>query len=530
MRIQVKHFLDKSSLHVGEFLTGTAVISVKKPAIIQKVLLKLSCLEWTEPGIGDDYDFDFRKTRRLAVPFLSHEDEGGQLYEPGEYSFPFWVRLDPESPEWRISPARHSLDLQMPHVLTTFPSALKQWTCKVIWGVRVKVFAKKHDPAKPPKKGPKSYRSEKQEIDIWGNWNPLRDPPAQRETDRTKDAVKKRQKYVLMSGGMNAEAWLDKDFYWGGEECQVNLRIQNLSNTDLSYVSIQHVKFVKCTCHGKKSTFKENLEKKSIDIHLKTNPFPVVDGQMVLPTTTFKLPPGQSMRGLLINIAYEFRVTFHNNSMLTSALVLKIPVTVLAPKLADLSASFIASKPLRAPANTPATNIPPAKKQSKPKPASSPSPAQGQPQGFTQPVQGFGQPGQGFGQPVQGFTQPVQGFGQPGQGFVNPQGYGGYQPVYIIAQPPAQGAEGTPQVDAQGQPFQYPVYIIQQPFVQPTGDASQQAFPYGGVMMQPGALPQGQQVFLQGQGQPFIIQGAPQGFVQAPAPELGQDQQQETPQ
>ena len=47
-------------------------------------------------------------------------------------------------------------------------------------------------------------------------------------------------------------------------------------------------------------------------------------------------------------------------------------------------------------------------------------------------------------------------------------------------------------------------------------------------MMQPGA--QGQQVFLQGQGQPYIVQGSPQGFVQQPTSEVGQDQQQETPQ
>jgi len=511
MRINVKHFLDKDSLHVGEFLTGTAVISVKKPAYVQKVVLKLTCLEWTEPGIGDDYDFDFRKTRRLAVPFLTHEETGGQLYEPGEYSFPFWVRLDPESPDWRVSPSRHSLDLPMPHALSTFPSALKQWTCKVIWGVRVKVFATKYDPSKPSKKGPKSYRSEKQEIDIWGNWNPLHDPPQQRETDRAKDSVKKRQKYVIMSGGMNAEAWLDKDFYWAGEEVKVDLRIQNLSNTDLSYVSVQHLKFVKCTCHGKKSTFKENLEKKSVDIHLKTNPFPVVDGQMVLPTLTFKLPNnGQSMRGLLINIAFEFRVTFHNNSMLATALVLKIPCTILSPNPSDLSATFISSKPLRAPANVPATNIPPAKKHSKPSVAtSSPSP---KPQG--------GQPQQGFTQPVQGFGQPVQGFGQPapgGQAFAGQPGFG-YQPVYIIAQPT--GAEGGVQTDASGQPVQYQqVYIIQQPFGQPTGDGSQPQY----VVMPQGGFPQGQ-VFVQGgypQGQPYMVQGAPQGFVQ---PDQGQAQ------
>lgn len=505
MRIQVKHFLDKDSLHVGEFLTGTAVISVKKPVILQKVLLKLTCLEWTEPGIGDDYDFDFRKTRRLAVPFLTHEDAGGQVYEPGEYSFPFWVRLDPESPDWRISPSRHSLDLGMPHVLTTFPSALKAWTCKVIWGLRVKVLATRYDPVKPSKKGPKSYRSDKQEIDIWGNWDPLRDPPRQRETDRSKDAIKKRQKYVIISGGMNAEGWLDKDFYYAGDEAKVDLRIENLSNTDLSYVSIQHIKYVRCTCHGKKSNFKEPLEKKSIDIHLKQNPFPVVNGQMVLPQLTFKLPLNcQSMRGLLINRTYEFRVTFHNNSMLTSALVLKIPCTILSPNPADLSASFISSKPLRAPANTPSTNIPPEKKKPKP-PSSASSDSQQQQQGFTQPVQGFAQQGQGFTQPVQGFGQPVQGFNQP----ANPQGMP-FQPVYIIAQPPVQGdgAQTGAQPQPQAQQLPYPVYLIQT-----QGPDGQPQYQY--VMMQPGpGFPPGQQMAFFPQQQ-YVAPAAPQAQEQA---------------
>jgi len=308
-----------------------------------------------------------------------------------------------------------------------------------------------------------------------------------------------------------------------------------------------------------------------MDIHLKQNPYPTVNGQLVLPTTSFTLPLScQSMRGLLINRVYEFLVTFHNNSLLTSALVLKIPITIISPSPAHLSSSFLSSRSLNAPSNNPGKKEAPPKKHSssvKVSSSSSPSPqSQEQKQSFTQPVQGFEQSGQGFTQPVQGFTQPVQGFTQPvqgftqpvqgfpqGQGFVNqqgvpvqgfPQGFP-YTPVYIIAQPPAQGApqgEGV-QGDAQaaGQPFQYPVYIIQQPLAQSTGDGTQQqqqqqqqTFPYGAVMMPGQGFPQGQ-VFLQGfpqgqgqgqgQGQPFIIQAPPQGFVQGQGFIQGQDSQ-----